>query len=493
MRTAIFNKRSQPRLWLWQRFDMRVLLLAAVIACLGAAQVAAQAVRSPGLASSSFITPFPGGNAYKLRVYGDSFADGLLPSVRAIIGETQPVEVATSVTRLKSLISANWDSDVSEIEALSDRDTPEIAIVMTGAYSRGSIRTPGKQRTSLGTEVWQTEYTARLRRLLAAFRKKRIAVYWIGQPIVPGPKRREHSRLINDIVRGLEVTDRFRYVDVFDAFADESGDYAAYGPDLVGKVRKLRWSDNLHFSRAGYDRIAHSVGQLIGRDIKRAKSERNVELAGDETAIKSIRARVAQQRPAAPQAGWRSYLSPFVGGSNAPDETDDDTSVTPRRERGLPDQTARVLAKLPGGGDLQIVIERPPVPGDIVSMVAKTDGRRGDAISGHRIELPAEGGYSAVAVVTPVSRNANTPVRVAQVSTQTPMFRVWHRGERLPPQENRADDTSWPRPMPVVLIPEPKIPERVSGAATTDPLVAFEAVPQETGLTLPVRNPRRVD
>lgn len=468
-------------------------LLAALCGLLAVATMAnAQAVQHPAIASTSFVTPFPNGTGYKVRVFGDSFATGLLPSVRAIVGTTQQVEIAASVTRLESLISSKWERNVSLVEGLSERDTPEIAIVMTGAYDRGSIRTPGARRTRLGTEAWRTAYLERLRRLLRAFRSKKIAVYWVGQPIVSGSKRREHSRLINDILRGLEVTDRFRYVDVFDAFAEEGGGYSPYGPDLVGKVRRLRWKDNLHFSRAGYDRIAHSVGQLIRRDLTKAKAERNVELSGDETAIKEIQSRARRTQPAARQSTWQTYLSPFVNQTAASDAAD--VAGQEKPDAGLPDQTAKVRAKLPNGENLAIVIERPPIPGDIVSMVAKTDGRRGDAISGHRLQLPALGGVSAVAVTTPVGKNTG-PVRIAQVSTQTPMFRVWHRGERLPPKQNRADDASWPRPMPVVLIPDPKVPKVITGANATDPLIAFEqlAQPPKDGLTLPIRNPRFVD
>ncbi len=92
-------------------------------------------------------------------------------------------------------------------------------------------------------------------------------MYWIGLPILRRAEANDDAQLINDIVREKAYLNGIKFIDIQSQFADEAGNYAAYGPDLTGKSRLLRESDGILFTPAGYRKLAHFVEQEIKRDL----------------------------------------------------------------------------------------------------------------------------------------------------------------------------------------------------------------------------------
>ena len=59
-----------------------------------------------------------------------------------------------------------------------------------------------------------------------------------------------------------------RYVDVWNSFLDVNGNYSAYGPDVNGQRRKLRFKNGISFTKAGNQKLAFFVAREIKRDFK---------------------------------------------------------------------------------------------------------------------------------------------------------------------------------------------------------------------------------
>ncbi len=57
------------------------------------------------------------------------------------------------------------------------------------------------------------------------------------------------------------------YIDVWEAFADEAGQYSAIGPDINGQTVRLRAADGVHFTKAGARKLAHFVEPEIRRNL----------------------------------------------------------------------------------------------------------------------------------------------------------------------------------------------------------------------------------
>ncbi len=58
------------------------------------------------------------------------------------------------------------------------------------------------------------------------------------------------------------------YVDIWDGFVDERGNFALQGPDFEGQNRRLRTYDGVNFTKAGAEKLAH----YVERDLRRVLS-----------------------------------------------------------------------------------------------------------------------------------------------------------------------------------------------------------------------------
>ncbi|MEO1264179.1 MAG: GDSL-type esterase/lipase family protein, partial [Pseudomonadota bacterium] len=230
----------------WLRTWSRGVAIAAAVA-VGAPATTAAAQSSPDdLPSKSYITPFPQGDIYRVRVFGDSWADGLLPSIKQVSGEDARMRIDAKVSKLNAVVTTRWARDVAAIADAPKSDRYNIAIVMVGAYDRQSLRRAGQRRVKLGDPAWSEGYRARIGQLMQAFRKRKVAVYWISQPPAQGGNRSRHAALINELIREAALRYRVKMIDIYESFEAEGGGFAAYGPDVEGKVRRLRWKDGLH-------------------------------------------------------------------------------------------------------------------------------------------------------------------------------------------------------------------------------------------------------
>ena len=114
-------------------------------------------------------------------------------------------------------------------------------------------------------------------------KKGNRAVYWVGLPNMRRWQDNERAQKMNDVIRERAYLNGARYIDAYASFIDESSSYSDWGPDVTGKVRRLRDSDGVHFTQAGYLKLAHFVERELKRDIAQARTERSIPLAGDAT------------------------------------------------------------------------------------------------------------------------------------------------------------------------------------------------------------------
>ena len=55
------------------------------------------------------------------------------------------------------------------------------------------------------------------------------------------------------------------YVDIWDGFVDEAGNFLQNGPDFEGQIRQLRTDDGVYFTKPGARKLAHYVEREISR------------------------------------------------------------------------------------------------------------------------------------------------------------------------------------------------------------------------------------
>jgi uncharacterized protein len=115
------------------------------------------------------------------------------------------------------------------------------------------------------SEKWGELYSRRVDEMIGVLKSKGVPVFWVGLPSIRGSRATSEMVYLNDLYRGRAEKAGITYVDIWDGFVDESGNYNNYGPDLEGQTRRLRAGDGAHFTRAGSRKLAHYAEREIRR------------------------------------------------------------------------------------------------------------------------------------------------------------------------------------------------------------------------------------
>jgi hypothetical protein len=392
---------------------------------------------------NSYLTPFPDRDVYRIQVIGDWLAEGLLSGLSEGLASDARVQMPRKLQSLNGLI--RFESFDTFDETMG-RELPHIAVVMLGMGDRVSLRDQKWRRVVVGSDEWKAEYGRRVDRLIKILKKRGASVYWVGLPIVRRLDIANDVQMLNEVYRERALQNSIKFIDVYDAFADENGVFSQYGPDLAGNSRLLRDSDGIGFTAAGYRKLAYFVEREIKRDLAQAKNERNVPLAGSE----SEQRRLIPRATPAPQSGWDGTVSQAEGGK-APA----DAARKPQAQNlpaGAGDQKAdntRITLKTIGRAGREEVttleILRPAIPASVIALITRRESPDRLSNVGETVTDAIPGGMVVMSSVMPGLGAGSLEHRRRLAPTQSPFYRVLVKGERLPPKPGRADDFRWPR------------------------------------------------
>ena len=142
----------------------------------------------------------------------------------------------------------------------------DVAVMMIGTNDRQPIRENGATLAP-GTPEWVAAYRKRVAAIDDAFRRHGVPLVWVGVPITRDDSFADDMAAFNDIYREEAAKSGATYVDTWEAFSDEDGDFSSYGPDVNGQTVRLRAPDGVHFTRAGERKLAHFVETHVRRDL----------------------------------------------------------------------------------------------------------------------------------------------------------------------------------------------------------------------------------
>jgi hypothetical protein len=361
------------------------------------------------------------------------------------------VQVRPKVEEFYTLMRGDFADDLESLGETLDKQPPSVAVVIFGPMERISIRLAGK-RYWIDSEEWRAEFSRQVDAMMKAFKKRRVAVYWVSFPNVRRPESNEDVQLLNEIVRERALSNGIRYIDAYAGFAAEDGGYSATGPDLAGKIRVLREPNGINFTEAGNRKLAHFVERELKRDLTQAKRDRTIPLVGTEADQAAVAAaRQAQQKAAAKP----TLAAPVASAAGA----GDGTAAGPAGGAG--EQKAdngRIQLVLTGanGREEQVAVDllRPAIPASVVALVSRKEVADKATNLGDLLIDRIPGGLVVMSSISPAAEGGAAS-RSRLPPTQTPFFRVMVKGERMPVRAERADDLAWPRPEPPPLDPIP--------------------------------------
>lgn len=127
----------------------------------------------------------------------------------------------------------------------------------------------GDQVLDVGSEAWLALYHDRVSSAMAIGTEGGRRMYWVGQPIMRDGFYGERMKLLDEVyaseaARHPGVT----YIDTWELFSTPQGKYADYLRSGNGDLVRMRQGDGVHLMRAGADRMAERVLEVVKTDWK---------------------------------------------------------------------------------------------------------------------------------------------------------------------------------------------------------------------------------
>jgi len=260
------------------------------------------------------------------------------------------------------------------------------------------------------SEKWGELYSRRVDEMIGVLKSKGVPVFWVGLPAVRGQRATSEMVYLNDLYRSRAEKAGITYIDVWDGFVDDSGNYSNYGPDLEGQTRRLRSGDGAHFTRAGARKLAH----YVEREIRRVMMA-NVPVATPAPQEPEPDSK-APPAAAAPGLPPRPAASPVMSLTAPKGSNDTLAGATPARAMPADSVAARVLVK----GE---PLEAPAGRADDFAWPRRDIVTATGALPPDPVEPPEP----AVAGATPGGAPAATPAPSKQASNPRPRREPQHQ------------------------------------------------------------------
>ena len=202
----------------------------------------------------------------RLYIVGDSMAQVFGSSLENLAEDTHLIKAKLDYKVSSGLSRPDFfDWPQRLIDQLVEYD-PDATAVLFGANDGQNVRYQGKV-LEVGSPAWQAAYQTRVGRAMRILTRGGRRVYWVGDPIMRNAGYRGRIAMMDHIyeaeaARHPGVT----FIDTWRLMANGKGSYAEYLHDRNGDLVLMRAPDGIHLTRAGGDRMAQSVLDVIEKD-----------------------------------------------------------------------------------------------------------------------------------------------------------------------------------------------------------------------------------
>ena len=201
-------------------------------------------------------------NATRVAVFGDSLAADVGKALDRLYANDPNIAVLQQAVGSSGFARPDYFDWNKTIGQQITANSFDVAVMMVGINDRQQMTVDGKAVKPL-TDDWNKEYSARLVAFLGQLRAANKPVVWIGLPPMAGPQFSAAMGQLSSLQRLAAFGNGAEFVDIYDKFLDDNGNYAQNGPDVTGQDALMRKSDGIHFTNAGADKVAFYASQSI--------------------------------------------------------------------------------------------------------------------------------------------------------------------------------------------------------------------------------------
>ena len=198
-----------------------------------------------------------------VAVLGDSLGQMLAQGLTEAFEKRPEVAILRKAKENSGLVRDDfYDWTKATADLLASNEKIDFAVMLIGSNDRQPLHDATGSHEPDSPE-WKEAYIQRIETIAGLFRDKKIPLVWVGLPILKSERLAAGALSQNQLYRDYAEKAGATYLDIWETFADEAGQYSLTGPDLNGQMVKLRAADGIHFTKAGARKLASFVEPAI--------------------------------------------------------------------------------------------------------------------------------------------------------------------------------------------------------------------------------------
>jgi uncharacterized protein len=185
-----------------------------------------------------------------VAVFGDQLAESTADGLEAAFEDVDEVLVVQDTRPGGAIADSAQDWPKIIREFLNEDKKVAFVVLMFGANERQPIADGDVSHAPL-SERWKELYRQRLEGVSRMLNDRKMPFLWVGAPPMKDERASAGLLELNETIRGVVQKAGGTFVDIWGGFVDDKNSYVSSGPDVEGKVAKLRTSGGVSFTEAG--------------------------------------------------------------------------------------------------------------------------------------------------------------------------------------------------------------------------------------------------
>ncbi len=200
--------------------------------------------------------------ARKILVIGDFVAGGLAWGLDQTFADEPKIAVIDKSNNSSGLVRDDYYDWNKQLPGILNDAKPDVVVVVLGANDRQQMRV-GKDRLTLHSDSWEKAYTGRVTSMADTLKVFGRPFFWVSAPPLRSSSASRDMDYFNGLYKAAVTAEGGHYIDIWNGFTDDNGNYTSSGPDVDGQLRALRSGDGINFTRAGRLKLAFYVEREI--------------------------------------------------------------------------------------------------------------------------------------------------------------------------------------------------------------------------------------
>ncbi|WP_179853407.1 SGNH family hydrolase [Bartonella doshiae] len=194
-------------------------------------------------------------NVKRVLVLGDFMASATANALKKLFTHKYNIIIINNTVPDSGLVRTDHYSWKNNISQLIDINKPDAIVMMIGANDNQPII---DTHSTFNTEQpeWLNIYKQRIIEIVESLHTSGKRWIWIGQPAFGNENLTQKMRIFNALYKQEVEEEGGYFIDIWNSFIDEQGQFSFSGYDINGNVVRLRTNDGINLTSEGKEKLA---------------------------------------------------------------------------------------------------------------------------------------------------------------------------------------------------------------------------------------------